>query len=84
MLSTSNARSDNEVMTDDQARYVKKNTERVFKLMRETPPDGKEFAASIENVLEREKQWNKWKNEGCPTFNRAANSEEAKTALQRG
>lgn len=31
-----------------------------------TPPDGKEFAEIIRNVLNREELWNIWKNDSCP------------------
>jgi THO complex subunit 1 transcription elongation factor len=25
-----------------------------------------QFATSVEHLLKREEQWNKWKNDGCP------------------
>lgn len=35
-------------------------------LLRETPPDGDDFAVIIKNLLSREEHWNTWKNDGCP------------------
>jgi THO complex subunit 1 len=34
-------------------------------LITQTPPNGPEMAAAIGQILEREKYWNEWKNEGC-------------------
>merc|ERR1719244_974144 len=34
----------------------------------ETPPNGPEFSKSVKHILHREEHWNKWKNEGCPSF----------------
>ena len=36
--------------------------------MGETPPNGQKFAESVKHILEREQQWNRWKNEGCPSL----------------
>lgn len=37
----------------------------VYKLLEETPPNGKKFADSVRHMLKREDLWNNWKNEGC-------------------
>jgi len=66
-----------EALTEEQARWVKVAGERVHKLIRETPPDGEQFDSAVKHVLDREKQWNAWKNEGCPKFDRAETAKEA-------
>ncbi|KAJ0409674.1 hypothetical protein P43SY_008546 [Pythium insidiosum] len=57
-------------------------TERVIKLLRETPSDGKGFSEMLTIVLERERNWIKWKLEKCPPYERlpATTPEEATAA----
>lgn len=50
----------------DQKEWIQTMTEKVYSLIRETPPDGEKFSQIIKNILCREEQWNVWKNEGCP------------------
>lgn len=40
--------------------------DKVYVLLKETPPDGENFAQIVNNILEREEYWNVWKNDGCP------------------
>ena len=49
------------VLTDEQTTWVKTASETVYKLLRETPPDGETFAKSIEvsNCLVAEKKLNR-------------------------
>ena len=61
-------KSDSEVLTDEQTRWIKSNRERVFSLIAETPPDGKNFSESVKHMLQREEQWIGWKNDGCKAF----------------
>lgn len=49
---------------------LKVHEDRVKKLLRTTPPKGKEFLASIEHILERDKNWVWWKRDGCTPFER--------------
>lgn len=60
--------SDTDVLTDEQSKWVKKATEQVYDLIKETPPNGAQFAKSVKHILQREEQWISWKNEGCPSF----------------
>ena len=60
--------SDTDVLSDDQSKWVKKATEQVYDLIKETPPNGEQFAKSVKHILQREEQWISWKNEGCPSF----------------
>jgi len=61
-------KSDSEVLSDEQTRWIKSNRERVFSLIAETPPDGKSFSDSVKHMLQREEQWIGWKNDGCKAF----------------
>jgi len=61
-------KSDTEVLSDEQTRWIKSNRERVFSLIAETPPDGKNFSESVKHMLQREEQWIGWKNDGCKAF----------------
>ena len=56
------------VLLDTQTVWIKTATDKVFALIAETPPNGKDFAAYIRQVLVREEGWIIWKNEGCPSF----------------
>lgn len=47
---------------------IKSCEERVKKLLEMIPPNGKEFLHSIEHILEREKNWVRWKRENCFVF----------------
>lgn len=53
-------------MKNDQKEWIQSSTEKVYFLLRETPPDGKAFAEIVANILSREEYWNAWKNDGCP------------------
>ena len=67
------------VVSDAQALWIKDTTEMVYKLLEETPPDGKDFARYIKQVLEREKSWIKWKNDGCPSYEKPPLTENKMT-----
>ena len=56
------------VLTDAQALWIKDTTEKAYKLLEETPPDGTDFAKYIKQVLAREESWITWKNDGCPSY----------------
>lgn len=38
------------MLNDDQANWVKKTTEKVLQLIKETPPDGDKYAQAIEVI----------------------------------
>lgn len=63
------------VLTEAQAQWIKESTERVYKLVEETPPNGEEFATYIRQVLTREKLWITWKNDGCPSYEKEPQTE---------
>jgi hypothetical protein len=57
-----------QTLTEEQSTWIKSASKRVAELLKETPPLGPKFAASVKHILEREEIWNKWKNEGCQNF----------------
>lgn len=61
-------RRDSQKLSDEQKNWVINATEQVYKLLEETPPNGKAFTQSIRHILKREELWNNWKNEGCKEF----------------
>jgi hypothetical protein len=60
--------SETHVLTDDQNKWVEKTETRIYDLIGETPPFGKQFGDSVKHILHREEQWNLWKNQGCPSL----------------
>ena len=61
-------KADNHVLTDEQNRWIDKTETKIYELVGETPPLGKQFGESVKHILEREVQWNIWKNQGCPSL----------------
>ncbi|XP_074641621.1 THO complex subunit 1-like isoform X1 [Tubulanus polymorphus] len=61
-------KSNEHVMSEEQSNWVKETTAKVLQLIKETPPDGASFAEYLQHVLQREENWNSWKNDGCPNF----------------
>lgn len=47
---------------------MKIHEEHVKRLLKTTPPKGKEFLACIDHILERERNWVWWKRDGCTPF----------------
>lgn len=70
-------------LSDEQNGWIKASTEKIYQLIRETPPDGEKFAKTVEHILEREEHWNKWKNDGCPDFERKPADTDTSKKLQR-
>lgn len=67
-----------------QVEFIKETETKVYKLIEETPPEGKEFAKTVQHMLRREELWNNWKNEGCKEFKRPESKEEiGKIAAKR-
>ena len=61
-------KTSSQVLTDAHTLWIKDTTDKVYKLLEETPPDGPDFARYIKQVLEREESWIVWKNDGCPSY----------------
>merc|ERR1712098_581177 len=61
-------KTDSQTLESSQTKWIEETKGRIFKLLAETPPNGSEFSKSVKHILHREEHWNKWKNEGCPSF----------------
>ena len=68
LKSTVKFKTETQVLSDDQSRWVEKSRRYVYDLLGETPPDGKAFGTAVRHILDREEQWNEWKNEGCKSL----------------
>ncbi|XP_030760577.1 THO complex subunit 1 [Sitophilus oryzae] len=64
-------KSDNYELKPDQKEWVTNATEKVYTLLKETPPDGESFAEVTKSILKREELWNAWKNDGCPEIKKS-------------
>ncbi|KPJ12360.1 THO complex subunit 1 [Papilio machaon] len=71
-----------------QVDWIKETTAMIYRLLGETPPDGKKFAECVKCILHREEYWNSWKNDGCPEFQKpkapvSVDSDEVKKTRKR-
>eukprot|EP00102_Acyrthosiphon_pisum_P027035 XP_016664245.1 PREDICTED: THO complex subunit 1-like [Acyrthosiphon pisum] len=57
---------DNFKVKPEQQEWIKNSITTIYELINNTPPDGVRFSEVVKNILQREEQWNKWKNDGCP------------------
>lgn len=55
-------------LADKQISWVSELVDKVYSVMIDTPPKGKEFASVVKHVLSREENWINWKNDSCPSF----------------
>ncbi|KIY73416.1 hypothetical protein CYLTODRAFT_365962 [Cylindrobasidium torrendii FP15055 ss-10] len=53
-----------------QTQWVEDMIKRVMDEIRQTAPNGRAFADTVAVIMERERNWVKWKNEACPPFDR--------------
>ncbi|OCH90556.1 hypothetical protein OBBRIDRAFT_887644 [Obba rivulosa] len=56
--------------------WVVETAAKALEELRQTAPNGRAFADTAAVILEREKNWIRWKNELCPPFDREPWSEE--------
>ncbi|KAI0352233.1 UDP-glucose 4-epimerase [Trametes cingulata] len=65
------------------AQWVQETITRATEELRQTSPNGRAFAEAVQVILEREKNWVRWKNELCPPFDREPWSEEIEVDGQK-
>lgn len=53
-----------------QAEWVQETYTKVMDELKQTAPNGRTFADTVSAILEREKNWVKWKNELCTAFDK--------------
>jgi THO complex subunit 1 transcription elongation factor len=52
------------------AQWVQDTVNKAMEELRQTTPNGRAFAETVSAILEREKNWVKWKNELCAPFDK--------------
>ncbi|XP_078319273.1 THO complex subunit 1-like [Crassostrea virginica] len=71
-------KSASQSLSEEQSQWIRTIQDKVYQLIKETPPDGDQFSKTVQHILAREEHWNKWKNEGCPNFAKKSETEESK------
>ncbi|THH31953.1 hypothetical protein EUX98_g2251 [Antrodiella citrinella] len=66
------------------AQWVTETIARANEELRQTSPNGRAFADTVNVILEREKNWVKWKNELCSPFDKEAWSVEIEEEAEDG
>ena len=57
-------------LEDNEAQWVQESITKVTEELRQTTPNGRIFAENISAILDREKNWVRWKNELCAPFDK--------------
>ncbi|KAH8877253.1 THO complex subunit 1 [Schistosoma japonicum] len=73
-----------QVLSEDQHSWVNQRHEVVLRLLSSNntnSPSDNTFVSTVEHILERESYWNRWKNDGCPSFIR--NPEKSKLSVRK-
>merc|ERR1719187_2974667 len=58
-------KTESQVLSTDNGKWIDDQRKKIYKLLEETPPNGKVFCSSAKSILKREEIWIRWKNEGC-------------------
>ena len=61
--------------TEDE-KWVNETIQKTSEELRQTTPNGRAFAETVHVILERERNWIRWKNELCTPFDKAPWAEE--------
>lgn len=69
------------VLDADDAQWAQETIAKVSEELRATTPSGRAFAETVHVILEREKNWVKWKNELCAPFDKVPWAEEIEVEL---
>ncbi|KAH9923139.1 UDP-glucose 4-epimerase [Epithele typhae] len=64
------------VIQPEDAQWVQDTITRATEELRQTAPNGRMFSDTVQVILEREKNWTRWKNEMCTPFDREPWAEE--------
>ncbi|KDR85576.1 hypothetical protein GALMADRAFT_218672 [Galerina marginata CBS 339.88] len=63
-------------LEEAEIQWVQEAVTKVIEELRQTTPNGRTFADTVTAILERERNWVKWKNELCTPFDKEPWSEE--------
>ena len=75
-------KSEQQVLNEDQLKWVKETTDRVFELIAKTSPNGEDVKEAVSSILAREEFWSNWKNEACVELKKC--NEQPKKRLKTG
>ncbi|XP_063708120.1 THO complex subunit 1 [Culicoides brevitarsis] len=78
LTSTVKFKQDSYVLTAQQNEWIKETDAQIYKLLNETPPNGKKFSETVRHMLMREEIWSSWKNEGCKEFKKPEQATDTK------
>lgn len=70
LVATVKFKSEKDVLNNAQQEWLQETEATVYKLLKETPPNGNEFVKTIKHILKREEMWNSWKNDSCKEIQR--------------
>lgn len=70
LVATVKFKSEKDQLSAAQQEWLQETELMVYKLLSETPPNGKEFVETIKHILKREEMWNSWKNDSCKEIQR--------------
>ncbi|XP_036343387.1 LOW QUALITY PROTEIN: THO complex subunit 1-like [Rhagoletis pomonella] len=73
-------KTESNTLTTAQTDFIKETEAKVYKLLEDTPPNGKRFSRTVRHMLTREEMWNNWKNDGCKEFRKPDDAEPETTA----
>lgn len=59
-----------------EAQWVQDTINKAMEELRQTAPNGRAFAETVSTILDKEKNWVKWKNELCAPFDKESWSVE--------
>ncbi|KAG7099950.1 hypothetical protein E1B28_001743 [Marasmius oreades] len=59
------------VLSDTDAQWVQETFTKAMEELRQTTPNGRAFADTAAVILERDRNWIRWKNDMCPPFDKA-------------
>lgn len=59
-----------------EAQWAQESTVKVFEELKQTTPNGRQFAETVSTILDREKNWVNWKDELCNQFDKDPWEEE--------
>lgn len=57
-------------LESDDAQWTQETLNKTLEELKQTTPNGYSFAETIQTIMEREKNWVKWKNELCAPFDK--------------
>jgi hypothetical protein len=64
------------ILLPEDEKWVQETIQKTSEELRQTTPNGRAFAETVHVILEREKNWIRWKNELCAPFDKAPWAQE--------